>query len=53
VSADEPVAVGSARTKCSSSAPGTIHVELNRAQMRIEGGADEGLLRVVLESLRR
>jgi transposase len=53
VSADEPAAVASARTKCSAAVPGTIHVELNRAQVRIEGGADAGLLRVVLESLRR
>ena len=31
---------------------GTIHVELRRAQVRIEGGVDPDLLRVLLECLR-
>ena len=31
---------------------GTIHIELRRAQVRIEGGVDPALLRVLLESLR-
>ena len=35
------------------SSPGTIHVELRHAQMRIEGSADPALLRVLLECLRR
>ena len=33
--------------------PGTIHIELRHAQVRIEGGADPALLRVLLECLRR
>ena len=32
--------------------PGTIHIELRHAQVRIEGNADPALLRVVLECLR-
>ena len=35
------------------STPGTIHIELRQAQVRIEGSADPGLLRVLLECLRR
>ena len=31
---------------------GTIHIELRRAQVRIEGNADPALVRVLLESLR-
>ncbi len=37
----------------SKSTPGTIHVELRHAQVRIEGNADPALLRVLLECLRR
>jgi transposase len=33
--------------------PGTIHIELRHAQVRIEGRADAGLLRVLLECLQR
>ena len=33
--------------------PGTIHIELRHAHVRIEGGADPALLRVLLECLRR
>ena len=33
--------------------PGTIHIELRHAQVRIEGGTDPALLRVLLECLRR
>ena len=33
-------------------APGTIHIQLPKAQLRIEGTADGPTLRVVLESLR-
>lgn len=33
--------------------PGTIHIELRHAQVRIEGSADPALLRVLLECLRR
>lgn len=32
--------------------PGTIHVELDRVQLRIEAGADPALVRVLLECLR-
>ena len=34
-------------------ASGKIHIKLGRAQIRIEGNPDPGLLRIVLESLRR
>jgi transposase len=33
--------------------PGTIHIELRHAQVRIEGDANPALLRVLLECLRR
>lgn len=32
--------------------PGTIHIELRQAQVRIEGSADAALVRVLLECLR-
>ena len=32
--------------------PGTIHIELREAQVRIEGSADPALVRVLLECLR-
>jgi transposase len=32
--------------------PGTIHIELRQAQVRIEGNADPALVRVLLECLR-
>jgi transposase len=32
--------------------PGTIHIELRQAQLRIEGHADAALVRVLLECLR-
>ena len=32
--------------------PGTIHIELRQAQVRIEGNADAGLVRVLLKCLR-
>jgi len=35
-----------------STVPGTIHIELRQAQVRIEGSADPGLVRVLLECLR-
>lgn len=31
---------------------GTIHIEFRQAQVRIEGSADPGLVRVLLECLR-
>ena len=36
-----------------SRVPGTIHIELRQAQVRIEGSADPALLRVLLECLGR
>ena len=33
--------------------PGTIHIELRQAEVRIEGGADPELVRVLLECLTR
>ena len=33
--------------------PGTIHIELRHAQMRIEGSADPAVLRLLLEYLQR
>jgi transposase len=33
--------------------PGTIHIKLGHAQVRIEGDADPALLRVLMECLRR
>jgi transposase len=35
-----------------STVPGTIQIELRQAQVRIEGSADPGLVRVLLECLR-
>jgi hypothetical protein len=32
--------------------PSTIHIELRQAKVRIEGSADPGLVRVLLECLR-
>jgi len=53
-----PLATTSSHECCGSvdfakSRPGTIHLELRHAQVRIEGSADPGLLRVLLECLRR
>jgi transposase len=36
-----------------SSSPGTIHIELPHAQIRIQGSADAQVLRVLLECLQR
>ena len=36
----------------SKAQPGTIHIELRQAQVRIEGSADAALVRVLLECLR-
>ena len=33
--------------------PGTIHIQLRQAQVRIEGVADPGLVRALLECLTR
>src|SRR2546425_7756476 len=59
VNEDSPSLVTRTSGECSPSAdfskctPGTIHIELRQAQVRIEGSADPGLLRVLLECLRR
>jgi transposase len=36
-----------------ASSPGTIHIQLQDVQVRVEGSADPGLVRVVLECLAR
>jgi len=36
-----------------ASSPGTIHIQLQDVQVRVEGSADPGLVRVVLECLGR
>jgi transposase len=48
LSLPEPPSVRSA-----SSCPGTIHIDLRHAQVRIEGNADPAVLRVLLECLQR
>ena len=59
VSESSPSLATRTSRECSPSAdfskcmPGTIHIELGQAQVRIEGSADPGLLRVLLECLRR
>ncbi len=47
-----PVVVEHRVTDCSQPQPGTIHIELRQAQVRIEGSADAALVRVLLECLR-
>ncbi len=47
-----PVVVEHQVTNSPQPQPGTIHIELRKAQMRIEGNADPVLVRVVLECLR-
>ena len=59
VSENSPSLAPTTHRECSPSVelakltPGTIHVELRHAQVRIEGSADPALLRVLLECLRR
>jgi transposase len=55
VSENSPPPITSPVSEPSASKPlsGTIHIELRRAQVRIEGNADPALLRVLLECLRR
>ena len=43
---------GSGETDLPAAHLSTIHIELRRAQVRIEGNADPALVRVLLESLR-
>ena len=49
------VGAGSALIEVANPKPivGTIHIELRQAQVRIEGSADPGLVRVLLECLAR
>jgi len=47
-----PVVVEQRVTDVSQPQPGTIHIELRQAQVRIEGKADSALVRVLLECLR-
>lgn len=50
-----PVVVESAESRLTNGVrlqPGTIHIELRQAQVRIEGSADPALVRVLLECLR-
>jgi transposase len=47
-----PVVVEHGVRDFSQPQPGTIHIELRQAQVRIEGNADPGLVRVLLECLR-
>jgi transposase len=48
----EPVVVEHRDTDDSPPQPGRIYIELRQAQVRIEGNADPGLVRVLLECLR-
>jgi transposase len=54
VSESEPaaVAIEPALSEVAQPQRGTIHVEFRHAQVRIEGSADPGLVRVLLECLR-
>ena len=54
VSASEsaPVVVEHGLTECPPAQSSTIHIELRQAKIRIEGIADPGLVRVLLECLR-
>jgi transposase len=47
-----PVVVEHRVADFSQPQPGTIHIELRQAQVRIEGNADPALVRVLLECLR-
>jgi transposase len=47
-----PVVVEHRVTDSCQPQPGTIHIELRQAQVRIEGNADPALVRVLLECLR-
>ncbi len=47
-----PLPVERSSTDFPKPQPGTIHIELRQAQVRIEGSADPALVRVLLECLR-
>ena len=48
-----PLTSPMSEVSASTPLPGTIHIKLGHAQVRIEGNADPTLVRVLLESLRR
>jgi transposase len=48
----EPLPVERSSADFPKPQPGTIHIELRQAQVRIEGSADPALVRVLLECLR-
>ena len=48
-----PITSPGSEVSASTPLPGTIHIKLGHAQVRIEGNADPTLVRVLLESLRR
>jgi transposase len=47
-----PLPVEGSSVDLSKAQPATIHIELRQAQVHIEGSADPGLVRVLLECLR-
>jgi len=51
-SSPSPMTSRSGEHSAAMPSPGTVHIELRHAQVRIEGGADPVLLRVLLECLR-
>jgi transposase len=51
-SSSAPLRVERSSADFAKAQPGTIHIELRQAQVRIEGSADPELLRVLLECLR-
>lgn len=48
-----PMTFPGSERSASTPLPGTIHIKLGHAQVRIEGHADPTLVRMLLESLRR
>ena len=52
-SSPPPMTSPSSERPVSMPLPGTIHIELRHAQVRIEGDADPALVRVLMECLRR
>jgi transposase len=48
----EPVRERAAAAEATSPTPGTIHIQLAKARVRIEGSADPSTLRAVLKALR-
>ena len=52
-SSPPPMPSPSSERSASMPLPGTIHIKLGHAQVRIEGDADPALVRVLMECLRR